>query len=280
MSTTARRAILPVCVWTLLTLITLLPIYWMILVSGRNRVEMFGRPTLWMKSFHWDNYLIVLGNETFRGYMVNSLIVATSNALLVTTLALLATFALSRFKLGGQDSIFFWTITNRMAPAAVFLLPLFLLFTQVFVIGDWKLYDTRTGMILLYCTFNLPFAIWTLRPTIDAIPKELDEAATVDGATTWQVIREVIFPLARPGLAVTLILTWVFAWNEFLLAATLTSFNARTITTGLSEYVTTTGTEWGTMAAIAIITLVPALIVFSVVQRHIVAGLTFGAVKE
>ena len=93
------------------------------------------------------------------------------------------------------------------------------------------------------------------------------------------MIREVICPLARPGLAVTLILTWVFAWNEFLLAATLTSFNARTITTGLSEYVTTTGTEWGTMAAIAIITLIPALIIFSVVQRHIVAGLTFGAVK-
>jgi ABC-type glycerol-3-phosphate transport system permease component len=279
-STAARRAILPVCVWTLLTLITLLPIYWMILVSGRNRVEMFGRPTLWMKSFHWDNYLIVLGNETFRGYMVNSLIVATSNALLVTTLALLATFALSRFKLGGQDSIFFWTITNRMAPAAVFLLPLFLLFTQVFVIGDWKLYDTKLGLILLYCVFNLPFAIWLLKGMIDGIPKELDEAATVDGASTWQTIREVIWPLARPGLAVTFILIWVFAWNEFLLAATLTSFNARTITTGLSEYVTSTGTAWGKMAAISIFTLIPALIIFSMVQRHIVAGLTFGAVKE
>jgi multiple sugar transport system permease protein len=167
-----------------------------------------------------------------------------------------------------------------MAPAAVFLLPLFLLFTQVFAIGDWKLYDTRIGMILLYCTFNLPFAIWTLRPTIDGIPRELDEAATVDGATTWQVIRQVVWPLAKPGLAVTLILTWVFAWNEFLLAATLTSFNARTITTGLSEYVTTTGTEWGKMASISIITLIPALVIFAVVQRHIVAGLTFGAVKE
>ena len=212
--------------------------------------------------------------------MINSIVVATSNSFLVTTLALLATYALSRFPLAGKENIFFWTITNRMAPAAVFLLPFFLLFTKVFVIGSFKLYDTRSGLILLYCTFNLPFAIWTLRPTIEGIPKELDEAATVDGASTWLVIREVVFPLARPGLAVTLILTWVFAWNEFLLAATLTSFNARTITTGLSEYVTTTGTEWGTMAAIAIFTLIPALIVFSVVQRSIVAGLTFGAVKE
>ena len=222
----------------------------------------------------------MLGDETLRRYMTNSLIVSTGNAILCSVLAFMACYALSRFDLAGKENIFFWTITNRMAPAAVFLLPFFLLYTKVFVIGDFKLYDTRIGLILLYCTFNLPFAIWTLRPTIDGIPKELDEAATVDGASTWQVIREVIWPLARPGLAVTLILTWVFAWNEFLLAATLTSFNARTITTGLSEYVTTTGTEWGTMAAISIFTLIPALIIFSVVQRHIVAGLTFGAVKE
>ena len=134
-------------------------------------------------------------------------------------------------------------------------------------------------MILVYCTFNLPFAIWTLRPTIDGIPKELDEAAFVDGASAWTVITEIVFPLARPGLAVTLILTWVFAWNEYLLAATLTNFNARTLTTGLSEYVTTTGTEWGIMATISVFTLIPALIIFSMVQRHIVAGLTFGAVK-
>jgi len=279
-STTARRAILPVCVWTLLTLITLLPIYWMILVSGRNRVEMFGRPTLWMKSFHWDNYLIVLGNPTFRGYMVNSLIVATSNALLVTTLALLATFALSRFKLGGQDSIFFWTITNRMAPAAVFLLPLFLLFTQVFVIGDWKLYDTKLGLILLYCVFNLPFAIWLLKGMIDGIPKELDEAAMLDGCSTFQILTKVIVPLARPGLAVTAILCWVFAWNEYLFAATLTSTHARTITTGLAEYVTVTGTNWGELAATATLTLLPALVFLGFAQRHIVAGLTFGALKE
>ncbi len=280
MSSAARRAILPVCVWTVLTLATLLPIYWMILVSGRNRVEMFGRPSFLIKTFHWDNYVNVIGNPTIRGYMVNSLIVATSNAVLVTVLALLATFALSRFRLGGQDSIFFWTITNRMAPAAVFLLPLFLLFTQVFVIGDWRLYDTKLGLILLYCVFNLPFAIWLLKGMIDGIPKELDEAAMLDGCSTFQVLTKVIVPLARPGLAVTAILCWVFAWNEYLFAATLTSVHARTITTGLAEYVTVTGTNWGELAASATLTLVPALVFLGFAQRHIVAGLTFGALKE
>ena len=134
-----------------------------------------------------------------------------------------------------------------MAPPAVFLLPLFLLFTKVFVIGDWSLFDTRTGLILLYCVFNLPFAIWLLKGIIDAIPVELDEAAMLDGAGTWQVLTRVIVPLAR---------------------------------TGLAEFVTVTGTNWGEMAAVATLTLLPAVIFLGVVQRHIVAGLTFGALKE
>jgi ABC-type glycerol-3-phosphate transport system permease component len=274
------RPYLTLLLWLLLSLATIFPIYWLFVISVKPAVQLFTTPSVILDTVYWNNYREVFADETLRGYMMNSVIISTGNAVLVTTLAFFACYALSRYDLAGKENIFFWTITNRMAPAAVFLLPLFLLFTQVFAIGDWKLYDTRIGMILLYCTFNLPFAIWTLRPTIDGIPKELDEAATVDGASTGQVIRQVVWPLAKPGLAVTLILTWVFAWNEFLLAATLTSFNARTITTGLSEYVTTTGTEWGKMASISIITLIPALVIFAVVQRHIVAGLTFGAVKE
>lgn len=275
-----ERPWLATVVWIGISFLTLFPIYWLFVISVKPAVDLFSTPDVVLRSFFWDNYREVLTDETLRRYMVNSLIISTGNAFLVTILGFLACYALTRFDLGGKESVFFWTITNRMAPPAVFLLPLYLLLTQVFRIGDFALYDSRIGMILVYCTFNLPFAIWTLRPTIDAIPRELDQAAAVDGASAWQVITEVVFPLARPGLAVTLILTWVFAWNEFLLAATLTSFNARTLTTGLSEYVTTTGTEWGIMASIAIITLIPALIVFTVVQRHIVAGLTFGAVKE
>jgi len=276
----AKRPWAQMLMWIALSLLTLFPIYWLFVISVKPIVDLFTTPSLFLDTVYWTNYVEVFHDETLRGYMWNSVIISTGNAFLVTTLAFFACYALSRYDLAGKENIFFWTITNRMAPAAVFLLPFFLLFTQVFTWGDWKLYDTHIGIILLYCTFNLPFAIWTLRPTIDGIPKELDEAATVDGASTWQVIRQVMWPLAKPGLAVTLILTWVFAWNEFLLAATLTSFNARTITTGLSEHVTTTGTEWGKMASIAIITLIPALVVFAVVQRHIVAGLTFGAVKE
>jgi multiple sugar transport system permease protein len=265
--------------WIAASLVTLFPIYWMFVVSAKSRVELFGKPNFVIKSFFLQNYTDTLTNPAFQRYMINSLIVATSNSLLVTALALLATYAVSRYKLVGKENIFFWTITNRMAPPAVFLLPLFLLFTQAFAIGDWKLYDTRIGLIFLYCVFNLPFAIWTLRGIVEGIPQELDEAAYVDGANTWQVLTRVILPLARPGLAVTAILTWVFAWNEYLFAATLTSVHARTITTGLAEFVTVTGTNWGQMAATAMLTLLPALLFLGLAQRHIVAGLTFGAVK-
>lgn len=274
-----RAAWPAVLMWTLLSFFTLFPIYWLFVISVKPSIDLFTTPSLFLTSVNWDNYANVLNSETLRGYMFNSLVISSGNAVLVTTLGFFACYALTRFDMKAKESIFFWTITNRMAPPAVFLLPLYLLMTQVYKIGDFSLSDTRTGMILVYCTFNLPFAIWTLRPTLEGIPRELDEAAVVDGASTWRVIYDIIFPLARPGVAVTLILTWVFAWNEYLLAATLTNFNARTLTTGLSEYVTTTGTAWGIMAAISMITLIPALIVFGMVQKHIVAGLTFGAVK-
>lgn len=266
--------------WCGASIITLFPIYWMFVISAKRRVDLFGRPSFILDTIYWENYVQTLSDPTFQKYMLNSIIVATSNSLLVTALAFLATYALSRFPLVGKENIFFWTITNRMAPPAVFLLPLFLLYTQAFSIGDWRLYDTRIGLILLYCVFNLPFAIWILRGVIDGIPRELDEASMVDGANLWETMTKVVFPLASPGLAVTAILTWVFAWNEYLFAATLTSVNARTITTGLAEFVTVTGTNWGLMAATAMLTLLPALVFLGVVQRHIVAGLTFGAVKE
>lgn len=268
-----------VVLWTLLSIFTLFPIYWLFVISVTPTMDLFSTPSVLLRTVSWENYITVINNQTLRGYMLNSLIISTGNAVLVTSLGFLACYALTRFDLPGKESIFFWTITNRMAPPAVFLLPLFLLLTQVYKIGPYSLADSRIGMILVYCSFNLPFAIWTLRPTLDGIPRELDEAAYVDGASPWRVIFDIVFPLARPGVAVTLILTWVFAWNEYLLAATLTNFNARTLTTGLSEYVTTTGTAWGVMAAISVFTLIPALIVFGMVQRHIVAGLTFGAVK-
>lgn len=266
--------------WIFMSLVTIVPIYWMFVVSARSRVELFDRPTLLIKSFYAPNYIGPLTDPVFQRYLVNSIIIATSNALLVTILALLATYALSRWRLAGSDNIFFWTITQRMAPPAAFVLPLFLIFTRVFKIGSWTMFDTHIGLILLYCVFNLPFAVWLMKGIMDGIPIELDEAAFVDGATRWTVLTRVVTPLVAPGLAITFILSWIFAWNEYLFAANLTSVRARTITTGLAEFVSVTGTNWGEMAAVATVAILPALIFLVFVQRYIVTGLTFGAVKE
>ena len=274
------RHILTYGVWILVTLMTLFPIWWMFVVSWRSRVELFSRPSFGIANFFTANYTNVITDTTFQRYMVNSLVVSTSNAVLVIVLALLATYSLSRYKLVGKDNIFFWLITNRMAPPAAFLLPLYIMFTKTFRIGNWTLYDTQIGLILLYCVFNLPFAIWLLKGVVDGIPIELDDAAMIDGAGLWGVLRHIIIPLSAPGLAVTGILSWIFAWNEYLFAANLTSVEARTITTGLAEFVTVTGTNWGEMAALAMITLIPSAFIVIFAQRYIVMGLTFGAVKE
>lgn len=266
--------------WITITLLTVLPIYWMFVVSARSRVELFDTPTLIIKSFFAPNYIKPLSDPVFQRYLINSLIIATSNAVLVTLLAVLATYGLSRWRLGGSDSIFFWTITQRMAPPAAFILPLFLLFTGVFKIGNFMLFDTHLGLILLYCVFNLPFAVWLMKGIMDGVPPELDEAGFVDGANRWTVLFRIVAPLIAPGMAITFILSWIFAWNEYLFAANLTSVTARTITTGLAEFVSVTGTNWGEMAAVSMVSILPALVFLVFVQRYIVTGLTFGAVKE
>jgi len=220
------------------------------------------------------NYYRPFFKDIYGKFLINSLIIATGNTGLVVLLAIFATYAFSRFKIWGSGTLFFWTITNRMAPPAAFILPFFLIFTKL------KLIDTHIELILLYCVFNLPFAIWLLKGMIDAIPKELDEVASIDGCSILGILWHVILPVAKPGLAVTAMMVWIFAWNEYLFASVLTSMRARTITTGLAEFVTVIGINWGEMAAVSVVCLLPAIIFLGFIQRYIITGLTFGAIKE
>ncbi len=258
----------------LLAIVTLFPIYWMVIVSMRSKLELFAGPKLQQTSIFIDNYYRPLFKDIYGKFLINSLIIATGNTGLVILLAIFATYAFSRFKIWGSGSLFFWTITNRMAPPAAFILPFFLIFTKI------KLIDTHIGLILVYCVFNLPFAIWLLKGMIDAIPIELDEAAAIDGCSILGTLWHVIVPVAKPGLAVTAMMIWIFSWNEYLFASILTSISARTITTGLAEFVTVIGVNWGEMAAVSVICLLPAIIFLGYIQKYIITGLTFGAVKE
>lgn len=261
-----------VCI--LLAIITLFPIYWMVIISMRSKLEIFAGPKLYQTSIFADNYYRPLFKDIYGKFLINSLIISTGNTGLVLLLAMFAAYAFSRFRIFGSGTLFFWTITNRMAPPAAFILPFFLMFTKI------RLIDTHIGLILLYCIFNLPFAIWLLKGMIDVIPKELDEVAAIDGCSILGTIWHVILPVAKPGLAVTAMMIWIFSWNEYLFASILTSMKARTITTGLAEFVTVIGTNWGEMAAVSVVSLLPAVIFLGYIQKYIITGLTFGAVKE
>jgi multiple sugar transport system permease protein len=253
----------------------LLPIYWTFAVSVRSRREIFaGSSNLLLDptSIDFTNYALVLFEQGYLDLVVNSLIVATGNTILVMVLAIPAAYAF-RLGLRGSKDIFFWILTNRMAPPVVFLLPVF------FLLSEGGLTGTYIGLILVYCLFKLPFAIWLLYGIMKGIPEEVDEAVYVDGGNDVDVLLEVIVPLSKPGIAVGGLLVWLFAWNHYVFTILLTSGDTATLTNGIAQFFTSVGTNWGQLAAATMVTMIPGLILAAFVQKHIVTGLTFGAVK-
>ena len=253
--------------------LVLFPIYWMVITSLKPYVDIYSNPPLFIPLRLENNYYRPFMKDVYLKLLINSIIIASGNVALVVPSALLAAYAFSRFKIRRGKDIYFWTLTCRMAPPAAFIIPYYLMFTRL------GLFDSHLGLILLYCLFNLPLATWTLKGAIDAIPRDLDDAALVDGCGVLTTIRRVIIPLLGPALAATAILVFVFSFNEYLFASVLTATKARTITSGLSAFVTVVGVEWGEMAAVGTVCLVPTIIAAVLVQKYIVAGLTLGAVK-
>ena len=274
-----RKILFTVGVGALLVWV-LLPVYWTFAISLRTTPEIFADPPpilLDPTSLNWENYRILFPQASeqvanFSRFMINSAIIATGNAILTMALAVPAAFG---FRLGVRYSkhIFFWILTNRMAPPAAFLLPMFLIAGELGMIG------THWGLMLVYLLFNLPFAIWLIYGIIKGIPKEIDEAVYVDGGNDRTVFREVIVPLSKPGIAVAFLLVWLFAWNHYAFTLMLSDSSTMTITQGIAQFFTTVGTSWNLMAAGTMASMLPGLVLAAIVQKHIVTGLTFGAVK-
>lgn len=255
-----------------LLIVTLFPIYFIFITSFRTTGQIYSGYTLFPEEMFTGNYIKAFIEGPNLRYMGNSLFIASANTLLVLLIALPAAYVFSRYKIYGAKHLFFWIITNRMAPPVVFIIPFFIMAVAV------GLVDTYLALIIAYFVFNLPFAIWLLKGMLDGIPKELDDAALIDGCSVWGVLRHIITPLARPGIAVTGLLVWLFAWNEFIFALILTATKARTIAIGLYAFATVIGIDHGGMAAVAIVSMIPAFLLLFFIQKHIVQGLTFGAV--
>jgi multiple sugar transport system permease protein len=252
----------------------LLPIYVMITTALKNQHDVFAAPPV----FLFEPTLVSIKSALFGGnsvapYLLNSAIISGASTVFATLLGAMAAYGLARFAFRGRQDLGFWILSTRMAPPVAFVVPIFILARNAGLI------DTRTVLIIVYTSMNLSFVTWVLLGFFRDIPAEFEEAALIDGYSQWQIFRRVVLPLVRPGLASTAILSAIFAWNEFLFALILTNQDAATIPVYLAGFSDSMSIAWGEFMAIGCFAAVPIMLFTIALQRHLVRGLTFGAVK-
>ena len=256
-----------------MVLLWLFPIYWIFLTSLKTPLLINEKvPVFWFTPT-LENYQHLFAEFKFARVLQNSLIITSIATFAVIVLALLAAYALARLNVRGGKHIAVWMLSLRFMPPIAIVLPFFIMWQQLDII------DTHLGLILVYVAFNLPFAVWMLRGFLVEVPRDLDEAATLDGLGHLAILRRIILPVIAPGVAVTAIFTFMFAWNEYLMALVLTSRNAVTVPVTVSKFIQAYSILWGDVGASATIELLPVLVVVFLLQRHIMRGITLGAVK-
>ncbi len=208
-----------------------------------------------------------------RETIIDSIVVAVGSTFLTILLATLASYGLSRMPIRGKQHFIFWILSQRFLPPIAIVIPI------MFMFRNMDLLDSRTGLILAHTLINLPLAVLLLKSFFDDVPKDVDEAAMIDGATRLQSFRRVVLPMVRGGVAATAVLCFIFSWTEFLLSLFLTT-SIRTLPVKISTFVTSTGTEWGYITALGTSAILPAFVFILLVQRHLVRGLTLGSLKE
>jgi multiple sugar transport system permease protein len=256
---------------------TLAPIYWMITISFKHEIDQFAVPPKWFVfSPTLEHYIDAFGARSFGQYLFNSLFVAIASTVCALVIGTLAAYALARFRLpyGLDRKVALWILSTRMFPAIVTAVPLFL------IMRDLRLVNTRASLIIVYTAFNLPFVVWMMRGFFAEVPRDLEEAAMVDGDSRMGAFRRVLLPLVTPGLAATAVFCLIVSWNEFLFALVLTQTDdAMTLPVGIAGRVTQYGIKWGAMSAAAVVAMIPILAFALSVQKFLVRGLSLGAVK-
>ncbi|MCW2944667.1 MAG: multiple sugar transport system permease protein [Actinoallomurus sp.] len=263
----------------LLTIFTLTPLYVMVSSALKPLDEVQG-------AFHWVPTTLTLRpfvdiwkTIPLGRYFLNSLVVSASATVLSVTIAIFAAYSISRFRFPGRRVFSVTVLSTQMFPGILFLLPLFLIFVNIGEATGVQLYGSRLGLTITYLTFSLPFSIWMLAGYFDSIPRELDEAAQVDGNGPVGALLRVVVPAAMPGIVAVAIYAFMTAWGEVLFASVLTNDSTRTLSIGLQEYSTQTDVYWNQVMAAALVVSTPIVIGFLLLQRYLVAGLTAGAVK-
>jgi glycerol transport system permease protein len=250
----------------------MLPIYWMLNMSLRTNADILSTFSLYPSDITFGNYMRIFTDKSWYSGYINSIIYVTINTLISLSVALPAAYAFSRYKFVGDSQIFFWLLTNRMAPAAVFLLPFFQLYST------FGLIDTHIAVALAHCLFNVPLAVWILEGFMSGVPKEIDETAYVDGYSFPRFFITLFLPLIRSGVGVTAFFCFMFSWVELLFARTLTTTAAKPIAATMTRTVSAGGLDWGLLAAAGILTIVPGALVIWFVRNHMAKGFALGRV--
>ena len=261
-------------------LVICLPGFWIILSSLRPTVEIMAKPPVWIPNeISLDAYRAMFGGLGQGGipvwdYFRNSLIISITSTVIALIIGMSGGYAFARYRFRGKSAVFLGLMLTRSVPGIALSLPLFMVYARIGII------DTHFGLILTYVALNVPFTIWLIDGFFRQVPKDLAEAAQIDGCTRWQAFWQVEFPLAGPGIASAGIFAFLTSWNEYALASQLTrSVNSKTLPVGLLDYTAEFTIDWRGMCALAVVMIIPALALTFIIQKHLVSGLTFGAVK-
>jgi len=253
--------------------VALTPYLWILMTSFKTRLDALADQPVWLFAPTFEHYPEVFLNKNYLPLVWNSLLVASATTLLSLAFGVPAAYVFARHEFRGKEDLFFFFLTTRMAPPISVVVPMFLLMTTIGVT------DRPIAVVIAHSTFNISLVVWMMRGFFADIPREIDEAALMDGHSRAGMFLRVLVPLAAPGLAATAVLCFILSWNEFLYAFVLVAFEGRTLTVGIPGLITPHGTLWGQVAAVAVVATLPIIVFSLLVQRHLVRGLTFGAVK-
>ncbi|XAS64488.1 carbohydrate ABC transporter permease [Micrococcaceae bacterium Sec5.8] len=264
---------------SLLTVFTVVPVYVMVTSAMKPLSDVQGAFTWWPTTVTMAPFIDMWKTVPLASYFVNSVIVAGAATVLSLIIAVFAAYAISRYRFRGRSIFSTTVLSTQMFPGVLFLLPLFLIFVNINSTLGIQLVGTRAGLVITYLTFSLPFSIWMLAGYLDGIPRDLDEAAKVDGCGPMGALWRVVLPAARPGLVAVAIYSFMTSWGEVLFASVMTTDANRTLAVGLQLYSTQTNVYWNQIMAASLVVSVPVVVGFLLLQRNFVAGLTAGAVK-
>ncbi len=271
-----KRRLSLICMHTILIiacLAILFPLLWTLRTSFAHRVVAYQIPPKWFFRPTFDNYLVIFKEEPFQLFFGNSLIVASASTLVCLIIGAPAAFSYSRFRTGG-NALRVSILATQMLPAITLVIPFFLILKSI------GLYNTRTGLVITYVTFNIPFIVWIMIGFFQGIPRELDDSAMVDGCTRFSAFMRIILPISLPGMLSAGVFSFVISWNEFLFALILTGKNSKTLPVAVSGLITQQGTQIGAVSAAVMLIILPMILLYFGFRTFLIKGIVAGAVKE